>query len=86
MFKLGRKPSQVILVVFLDKKITKIAKDKCTHRSTNTFNASISTHRKPSSLCGYTPYAHLRSKLAGSAASDWPDMYSLDPTPFTDWE
>ena len=36
-------------------KIAKITQDKCTHRSTNTFNASISTHRKSSLLCGYTP-------------------------------
>ena len=38
--------------------LAKIAKDKCTHRSTNTFNASISTHGKPSSVCGYTPLAN----------------------------
>ena len=41
MLELGRKPSQVILVVFFQSKIAKIAKDKCTHRSTNTFDASI---------------------------------------------
>ena len=31
MLELGRKRSQVILVVFLDQKISKIAKDKCSH-------------------------------------------------------
>ena len=42
MFELGRKPSQVILVRFTSK-IAKIAKVKCTHRTTNPFDASIST-------------------------------------------
>ena len=31
MLELGRKPSQVILVVFFREKIAKIAKDKCPH-------------------------------------------------------
>ena len=31
MLEIGRKPSQIILVVFLDRKIAKIAKDKSTH-------------------------------------------------------
>ena len=31
MLELGRKPSQVILVVFLDRKVANIAKDKCSH-------------------------------------------------------
>ena len=31
MLDLGRKPSQVISVVFFTSKIAKIAKDKCTH-------------------------------------------------------
>ena len=44
---------------FITSKLAKIAKDKCTHRSTNTLNASISTHRKPSLLCGYTPLYYL---------------------------
>ena len=33
MLELGRKPSRVTLVVFLDRKIAKIAKDKCFHRA-----------------------------------------------------
>ena len=50
--------SQAISINFgclFQSKITQISKDKCNHRSTNTFYASISTHRKPSSVCGYTP-------------------------------
>ena len=31
MFELGRKPSQVILGVFISSKIAKIAKGKCSH-------------------------------------------------------
>ena len=56
MFELGRKPSQVVLGVFFLSKIAKIAKDKCTHRWTNAFDASISTIARVTSLCGYTPY------------------------------
>ena len=33
----------------------KIAKNKCTHRSTNPFDASISTVASLLLLCGYTP-------------------------------
>ena len=36
-------------------KIAKIANDKCTHRSTNPFDASISIIARLTSLCGYTP-------------------------------
>ena len=36
-------------------KRAKIAKDKCTHRSTNPFDALISTVASLPSLCGYTP-------------------------------
>ena len=36
-------------------KIANIAKDKCTHRSTNPFDASISTVARLPLLCGYTP-------------------------------
>ena len=35
MLELGHKPSQVILVVFLDQKQQKVAKDKCYHRAMN---------------------------------------------------
>ena len=35
--------------------MAKIAKDKCTHRSTNPFDASISTVARLLLLCGYTP-------------------------------
>ena len=44
MLGLGRKPSQVNLIVFLDRKLAKIAKDGCRQ-----------PHRKESSLCGDTP-------------------------------
>ena len=55
MFELGRKPSQVILVVFFLSKIAKITKDECTHRSTNLFDALISTVARLPLLFGYTP-------------------------------
>ena len=57
MLDLGRKPFQL----FFTSKLAKIVKDKCTHRSTNTLNALISTHRKPSSLCGYTPLVSVKA-------------------------
>ena len=39
-------------------KRAKIAKNKCTHRSTNHFDASISTVVSLPLLCGYTPYLY----------------------------
>ena len=77
MFELGRKTSQVILGVFLDRKIAKIAKDKCTHRSTNPLYASIFTIARHPSLCGYTPlgierthlYDHMKPKVSGRKPS-----------------
>ena len=44
----------------LRSKIAKIAKVKCTHRSTNPFDASIPTIARPPSLYGYTPLSVLK--------------------------
>ena len=51
MLDLGREPFQF----FFKSKLAKIAKVKCTHRSTNLFDASICTIARPPLLCGYTP-------------------------------
>ena len=40
--------------------MAKMAKDKCTHRSTHPFDVSISTIAWLPSLCGYTPLVSLK--------------------------
>ena len=52
MLDLGRKPFQLFFYIEIGK--DRKDPDKCTHRSTNPFDASIFTIARLPSLCGYT--------------------------------
>ena len=55
-------------------KIAKVAKDKCTHGSTNPFDASILTIARLLPLCGYTPLRMIIMMVFG-----WDLLCALDP-------